>query len=249
VQYAVGAQAGFRWLRGNIVVVGCDQMFHRGQLRRAPRRKLGKAIDSFLDLREGDLVVHLAHGIGRYRGLKLLEKAGLRTEHLELEFHGGTRIFVPATKIDLVQKYIGGTKTRPVLAHIGGKSWIKQKQATQEAITDMAAEMLEVQAKRSMRSGIVFGPDTLWQHEFEQSFPYRETADQATAINSIKRDMQHHQPMDRLLCGDVGFGKTEVAMRAAFKAVDNGFQVAVLVPTTILAEQHFRSFASGSSPV
>jgi transcription-repair coupling factor (superfamily II helicase) len=243
LDYAVGAiHSGFRWLPGDLVVIGADQMFRRGQLRRTPRRRLGKAIDSFLDLREGDLIVHLAHGIGRYRGLKLLEKAGLKTEHLELEFHGGTRIFVPATKIDLVQKYIGGTKTRPVLARIGGKSWVKQKQATQAAITDMAAEMLEVQAKRSMRSGIVFGADTLWQHEFEHSFPYRETPDQITAIRAIKRDMQQNRPMDRLLCGDVGFGKTEVAMRAAFKAVENGYQVAVLVPTTVLAEQHFRSF-------
>lgn len=243
LSYAVGCiHAGFRWIGGNIVVVGCDQLFQRGQLRRTHRRKLGRAIDSFMDLREGDLIVHLAHGIGRYRGLKLLEKAGLHTEHLELEFHGGTRIFVPATKIDLVQKYIGGTKSRPVLARIGGKSWVKQKQATQDAITDMAAEMLEVQAKRSLRSGIVFCPDTIWQHEFEQSFPFRETPDQITAIAAIKRDMQNHQPMDRLLCGDVGFGKTEIAMRAAFKAVENGYQVAVLVPTTVLAEQHFRSF-------
>jgi transcription-repair coupling factor (superfamily II helicase) len=243
LQFAVGCiSAGFRWLAGRAVVIGCDQMFHRGQLRRSPRRKLGKAIDSFLDLREGDLVVHLAHGIGRYRGMKLLEKAGLMAEHLELEFHGGTRIFVPATKIDLVQKYIGGSKSRPALARIGGKSWIKQKQATQEAITDLAAEMLEIQAKRSMRSGIVFDQDTLWQHEFEQSFPFRETPDQNTAIASIKRDMESQQPMDRLLCGDVGFGKTEIAMRSAFKAVENGYQVAVLVPTTILAEQHYRSF-------
>ena len=243
LHFAVGCvQAGFRWLAGGVVVIGCDQMFHRGQLRRSPRRKLGKAIDSFLDLRDGDLVVHLAHGIGRYRGLKLLEKAGLKAEHLEIEFNGGTRIFVPATKIDLVQKYIGGTKSRPMLARIGGKSWVKQKQATESAITDLAAEMLEVEAKRSMRTGIVFGADTTWQHEFEQSFPYRETPDQCLAIAAIKRDMQTHQPMDRLLCGDVGFGKTEVAMRAAFKAVENGYQVGVLVPTTILAEQHYRSF-------
>ena len=217
-------------------------MFHRTELRRTGKKRLSKAIDSFLDLREGDLVVHLAHGIGRFRGLEMLDKDGQMTEHLVLEFYGGTKLYVPATKIDLVQKYIGGSKTRPVLAKIGGKSWVKQKANVESAIADMAAEMIELQAQRSGRAGIAFGPDTDWQHEFEQSFPFRETADQLTAIEAIKHDMQTPESMDRLLCGDVGFGKTEVAMRAAFKAVENGYQVGVLVPTTILAEQHYKSF-------
>lgn len=233
---------GFRLRSTQQIIVGCDQMFHRTELRRKGRRRLSKAIDSFMDLREGDLIVHLSHGIGRYRGLKMLDKEGELTEHLELEFHGGTKIYVPATKIDLVQKYIGGTKTRPVLAKIGGKSWAKQKASVEAAITDLASEMIEIQAKRDGRPGIAFKRDTEWQHEFEQSFPYRETPDQLTAIEAIKDDMQRNQPMDRLLCGDVGFGKTEVAMRAAFKAVENGYQVGVLVPTTILAEQHYKNF-------
>ncbi len=235
---------GFRLRRHGVCVVGCDQLFHRTDLRRGRRRhrKLGKAIDSFLDLKVGDLVVHLSHGIARFRGLKMLDKDGQHTEHLELEFHGGTKIYVPASKIDLVQKYIGGTKTRPQLAKIGGKSWLKQRQAAERAVTDLAAEMLEIQARRAARPGIAFGPDTEWQLEFEQSFPFTETPDQLRAIDEIKRDMQQPRPMDRLLCGDVGFGKTEVAMRAAFKAVENGYQVAVLVPTTILAEQHYRTF-------
>jgi transcription-repair coupling factor (superfamily II helicase) len=234
---------GFRLRDSHQIVVGCDQMFHRTEkLRRTGRKKLSKAIDSFLDLRNGDLIVHLAHGIGRYRGLQMLDKDGQNTEHLELEFYGGTKIYVPATKIDLVQKYIGGTKTRPVLAKIGAKSWAKQKASVQEAITDLATEMIELQAKRAGRHGIALGPDTEWQHEFEQSFPYRETPDQASAIEAIKEDMERGQPMDRLLCGDVGFGKTEVAMRAAFKAVANGYQVGVLVPTTVLAEQHYKVF-------
>ncbi|MDB4545291.1 transcription-repair coupling factor, partial [bacterium] len=155
---------------------------------------------------------------------------------------GGTKIYVPATKIDLVQKYIGGSKTRPTLAKIGGKSWAKQKASVESAIEDLASEMIELQAKRDGRPGIAFSPDTEWQSEFEHSFPYRETPDQLTAIEAIKQDMQRAQPMDRLLCGDVGFGKTEVAMRAAFKAVENGYQVGVLVPTTILAEQHYKNF-------
>lgn len=233
---------GFRLRSTQQIIVGCDQMFHRTELRRKGRRRLSKAIDSFMDLREGDLIVHLSHGIGRFRGLKMLDKEGELTEHLELEFHGGTKIYVPATKIDLVQKYVGGTKTRPVLAKIGGKSWAKQKASVENAITDLASEMIEIQAKRDGRPGIPFGKDTEWQYEFEQSFPYRETPDQLTAIEAIKHDMQRNQPMDRLLCGDVGFGKTEVAMRAAFKAVENGYQVGVLVPTTILAEQHYKNF-------
>lgn len=233
---------GFRLRDSSTIVIGCDQMFHRTELRRKGRRRLSKAIDSFMDLREGDLIVHLSHGIGRFRGLKMLDKEGELTEHLELEFHGGTKLFVPATKIDLVQKYIGGTKTRPVLAKIGGKSWAKQKASVESAITDLASEMIDIQAARDGRPGIAFNPDTEWQYEFEQSFPYRETPDQLSAIEAIKQDMQRPQPMDRLLCGDVGFGKTEVAMRAAFKAVENGFQVGVLVPTTILAEQHYKKF-------
>lgn len=240
--------SGFRIRNHKTVLIGCDQLFHRGELRKSrSRRRLGKTIDSFLSLREGDLIVHLSHGIGRFRGLKMLDKDGQRAEHLELEFYGGTRIYVPATKIDLVQKYIGGSKTRPTLARIGGKSWIKQKKAAEDAATDLASEMLELQAARASRPGIAFKQDTQWQYEFEQSFPYRETPDQLTAIQAIKDDMHRARPMDRLLCGDVGFGKTEVAMRAAFKAVENGYQVGLLAPTTILVEQHYKNFKARMS--
>ena len=243
IHYPLGTlRQGFRLPSDGIAIITGSELFHRGELRRLPRRRLGKAIDSFLDLREGDLVVHLAHGIGRYRGLSLIDKQGQAEEHLEIEFDGGTKIFVPAVKIDLVQKYVGGTKTRPTLAKIGGKTWLRQKKAAEEAVQDLAAEMLEMQAIRASRPGIALNQDSDWQREFDASFPYTETPDQLSAISAIKTDMQRPRPMDRLLCGDVGFGKTEVAMRAAFKAVDNGYQVAVLVPTTILAEQHFHSF-------
>ncbi|MCA9220792.1 MAG: transcription-repair coupling factor, partial [Planctomycetales bacterium] len=235
-------KTGFRMAAERTIVVTAHELFHRGELRRMPRRRLGKAIDSFLDLREGDLVVHLAHGIGRYRGLRLLEKAGHVEEHLEIEFHGGTKIYVPAAKIDLVQKYVGGTKGRPTLAKIGGQLWLRQKKAAEAAVMDMAADLLDVQAARVSRPGIAFAGDSDWQHEFDASFPYQPTPDQALAIEAVKHDMTSPRPMDRLLCGDVGFGKTEVAMRAAFKAVDSGYQVAVLVPTTILAEQHYQTF-------
>ncbi|MEE2642966.1 MAG: transcription-repair coupling factor [Planctomycetota bacterium] len=244
LNYVVGdMRTGFRWISEKTLVVDCDHLFNRGQMRRQGRRRMGKAIDSFLDLQDGDLVVHIAHGIGRYRGLKMLEKEDQVEEHLELEFDGGTKIFVPATKIDLVQKYIGGSKTRPRLAKIGGKSWVRQKKAAESAVQDMAAEMIELQASRSARPGIAFSRETEWLHEFERSFPFRETPDQLASLKDIHQDMCTAKPMDRLLCGDVGFGKTEVAMRAAFRAVENGFQVAVLAPTTILVEQHYHSFS------
>src|SRR5208337_1926711 len=144
----------------------------------------------------------------------------------------------------LVQKYVGGTKGKPMLAKLGGRLGDKQKQRVELAVTDMAAEMLELQAVRASRPGISFRVETEWQHEFDASFPYKETADQLTTLEAIKQDMKASRPMDRLLCGDVGYGKTEVAMRAAFKAIDSGYQVAVLVPTTVLAEQHLRTFSA-----
>jgi transcription-repair coupling factor (superfamily II helicase) len=245
LHFVVGhLEAGFRIVPQRVVLVSAAELFQRQDLARTTRRRQARAIDSFLELREGDLVVHVAHGIGRYRGLRLLEQDGRSEEHLELEYHGGTKIYVPSAKIELVQKYVGGTRGRPVLAHIGGKAWVRQKEAAQRAVTDLAAEMIELQAARDARPGIAFPPDSEWQREFDAAFPYQETPDQISAIAEIKSDMQAARPMDRLLCGDVGFGKTELAIRAAFKAVDAGHQVAVLVPTTVLAEQHRRTFAA-----
>lgn len=234
---------GFRLVPDRVVLVSSGALFHRAEVRRAPaHRRLGKPLDSFLELREGQLVVHVAHGIARYRGMTLLEKDQQAEEHLILEFQGGTKLYVPSSKIALVQHYVGSTKARPALAKLGGRTWIRQRRHVEEALTDLAAEMIELQASRASRPGIGFPPDTEWQQEFDASFPYRETDDQLAAIEAIKRDMALPRPMDRLICGDVGFGKTELAMRAAFKAVDAGYQVAVLVPTTVLAEQHLRTF-------
>lgn len=235
---------GFHWVSEKTVVLSVGELFRRTQLRRRQLRQKGKPLNSFTELKNGELVVHLAHGIGRYRGMELLEKEGYMEEHLVVEFHGQTRIYVPATRIDLVQKYIGGRKVRPALARIGGKTWQNQKQAAATAVADMAAELVELQATRMARPGITFQLDSVWQNEFDASFPYDETTDQLASIVDIKDDMHSTRPMDRLLCGDVGFGKTEVAMRAAFKAVDSGYQVAVLVPTTVLAEQHYQTFKS-----
>ncbi|MBN2476379.1 MAG: transcription-repair coupling factor [Pirellulales bacterium] len=244
LHYPIGSlQNGFRLVPDRIVLLSSGELFRRTELRRTARRRLGRVIDSFMELREGDLVVHVAHGIARYRGLKLLEKERQVEEHLVLEFHGRTRLYVPSSKIGLVQKYVGGSKSRPTLARLGGRTWVRQKEKVRDAVTDLAADMLELQAARASRPGISFARDTEWQREFDASFPYQETADQLVTIEAIKGDMARPQPMDRLMCGDVGYGKTEVAMRAAFKAVDAGYQVAVLVPTTILAEQHHRTFA------
>ena len=237
-------RSGFRLVQHNIVVVSGNELFQRTDLTRKDQRRLGRVIDSFLDLRRGDLVVHLAHGVGRYQGLKLLEKNDRAEEHLELEFFGGTKIYVPASRIELVQKYVGAAKSRAKLARIGGKSWVRQKQAVERAVTDLAGDMLELQATREARLGVALPADTQWQREFDAAFPYVETPDQLRAIAEIKTDMQRARPMDRLLCGDVGFGKTELAIRAAFKTVDAGYQVAILVPTTILAEQHHRTFSA-----
>ncbi len=228
-----------------IVVLGDHEIFHREHAPALlPRRQLeSRAIDSFLDLREDDLVVHLSHGIARFRGMHVLERNGQTEEHLILEFAAGTRVYVPASKIDLVQKYVGGASSDPELSKIGGTSWQRKKDRAQAAVLDLASEMLELQAMREAKPGIAVPPDSDWQREFEAAFPYEETPDQLTTIAEIKRDMEKSRPMDRLICGDVGYGKTELAMRAAFKAIDNGKQVAVLVPTTILAEQHLRTFS------
>ncbi len=237
-------QAGFRLVVEQTVLVDSNELFHRIDPARPVQRHMGRAIDSFLELRQGDLVVHLAHGIGRYLGLKLLDRNDQVEEHLELEFGGGTKVYVPSTKIELVQKYVGGSKSRPTLAKIGARSWVRQKEKAEQSVTDLAVEMLEMQAARAARPGILFPADTEWQTEFDAAFAYVETKDQLSAIDALKKDMCAPRPMDRLICGDVGYGKTEVAMRAMFKAVDSGYQVAMLVPTTILAEQHGRTLRS-----
>ncbi|MFM8274271.1 MAG: transcription-repair coupling factor, partial [Gemmata sp.] len=202
---------------------------------------------------------HVAHGIARFRGMRMLDKSsrereaerlfddgaarpGAQEEHLVLEFKDGLFLYVPATRIDLVQKYVGGTQTEPQLSKPGGAAWGRKKERVAEAVRDMAAEMINIQALRQAVPGYAFPPDSEWQKEFEAAFPYQETPDQLSAIAEVKSDLEKSKPMDRLICGDVGYGKTEVAVRAAFKAVDGGKQVALLVPTTVLAEQHYRTF-------
>jgi len=238
-------RAGFRMVEAGVVVLSDHELFHREEARQvSPRRRIeARAIDSFLELTEGDLVVHVSHGISRYRGMQMLDKNGQAEEHLTLEFRDGVRLYVPASKIDLVQKYVGGTRTDPELSKLGGTSWQHRKDRVEAAVLDLASDMVDLQAMRQSQPGIASPPDSDWQHEFEAAFPYQETPDQLTSLAEIKRDMERGRPMDRLICGDVGYGKTELAVRAAFKTIDNGRQVAVLVPTTVLAEQHFRTFS------
>ncbi len=237
-------QRGFRLIEHGLVVISDNELFSRSTARTVTRKRRtdSRTIDTFLDLREGDLVVHVAHGIARYRGMKMVGESKQQEEHLLLEFRDAVVVYVPVSLIHMVQKYIGPAKTTPELTKYGGTSWMKKKDQVADAISDMATDMLKIQAERASRPGLQCKPDSHLQQEFEKSFPFTETPDQVTAIADLKADMEQPKPMDRLICGDVGFGKTEVAMRAVFKAIDNGRQVAVLVPTTVLAEQHYRTF-------
>lgn len=247
-----GVTRGFRWVNEHLVVLGDHELWGRPDVRRATKRKSKKsdsrAIDSFLDLKPNDLVVHIGHGIGKFIGMELLpDEHGNREEHLKLEFRDGVQIFVPTSLIHLVQKYVGATKKGAKgvgvkLSKLGGTAWSKQKEKVASAVNDMAADMLRMQAARESQPGRACGPDGDLVREFAAAFPYVETPDQVSAIDDCAEDLMMTRPMDRLICGDVGFGKTEVAMRAAFKMAAEGRQVAVLVPTTVLCEQHERSF-------
>ncbi|MHC5083470.1 MAG: transcription-repair coupling factor [Planctomycetota bacterium] len=227
----------------NTIVVTHHEVFGQVSVRRRVRRiQSVSSVDSMLDLKKGDYVVHISYGIGRFVGISMMEKYGNKAEYVTLEYADKIQIHVPVANIHLIQKFIGSTPKRPTLSKIGTKKWEKQKEDVAKGVQELAAELLAVQAKRQKVGGFDFGSDTVWQREFEESFPYQETPDQSTAIAEIKDDMASTKPMDRLLCGDVGYGKTEIAMRAAFKALQSDKQVAVLVPTTVLCIQHGRTF-------
>ncbi|MGA3065680.1 MAG: transcription-repair coupling factor [Tepidisphaeraceae bacterium] len=226
-----------------LALLGHHELFHRyEQRRRVAKVVASRPVDSFLDLKEGDYVVHVAHGIAKFTGMHTMNKEGRSEEYLTLRFADNAALHVPANRINLIQKYVGGFHGHPQLSRLGSGGWEKQKAKVSEAVMDMAAELLDVQAARAAEQGLAYPPDTAWQKEFEAEFPYEPTPDQITGAEEIKQDMQKARPMDRLLCGDVGYGKTELAMRAVFKAMEFGKQVAVLVPTTVLAEQHDRTF-------
>ncbi len=241
---AVGhVNAGFYWPDERLVVVGHHEIFHRyAKVRRIRRVRAGRPIESLLDLSDGDYVVHVGHGIAKFEGLRQLERDGRSEEYLVLRFAENAVLNVPASRINLVQKYIGSRQRRPQLSTLGGRGWLKQKERAAASVRDLAAEMLRIQAMRASQPGVSYPAGTDWQRRFSDEFLYTETEDQLAAIAQMDEDMSRTRPMDRLLCGDVGYGKTEIAMRAAFKVVEAGRQVGVLVPTTVLAEQHYRTF-------
>jgi transcription-repair coupling factor (superfamily II helicase) len=250
IRFVVGSLTrGFVFPEAELAVLCDAEIFGRYQSPSAQRLALrrsrmrgGRAPIDFSEIADGDLVVHLEHGIGKYRGIQKLQQNGSEQEVVVLEFANDARLYVPFEQAFLVSRYVGIGKRFPTLSALGDNRWGRAKKAAETAVFDYAAKLLEIQAERNSRSGYAHPPDTEWQHEFESSFLYKETKDQLQAIQETKGDMETDRPMDRLICGDVGFGKTEVAIRAAFKAVINGKQVVMLVPTTVLAQQHYNTF-------
>ena len=236
-------RAGFKVTELRLYVLTDAELF--GAVRPAvSRRKVagGIAISSVLDLKDLDHVVHIHHGVGVYRGLVKRKVEGNERDYLLVEYSGGDRLFVPADQIDRVQRYIGTDGNPPQINKIGGQEWQRAKRKVTEQAKQMAGELIRLYAARQSAQRPSYGTDTNWQDEMEEAFPYQETRDQMRAINDVKRDLESERPMDRLICGDVGFGKTEVALRGTFKVVTGGKQVAILCPTTVLAAQHFTSF-------
>jgi len=238
--------SGVMFAEANLIVFGANDLSDEADVAARPLPKKSKTaafVSDFRDLGVGDYVVHVEHGIAQYQGLKEIEQDGLSIEFMILEFAEGAKLYVPLTRLDLIQKYRStDTGPAPVLSRLGSQQWTRTKARVRKAMQDMAAELLKLYAERRTVEGNAFSLDNEFQREFEDSFDYTETDDQITAIRAVKEDMESPTPMDRLLCGDVGYGKTEVAMRAAFKAVQDGKQVAVLTPTTVLSFQHFETF-------
>ncbi len=236
-------QTGFVYKDEKLVVLAESDIsgVRSGQHRKRIGEK-GKRISSFTDLKIGDYVVHQAHGIGVYNGIEQLVVEGIRKDYLKISYKDGGFLFIPTTSMDLIQKYIGAEGREPRLNKLGGTEWTKAKARVKESLKALADDLIRIQAERRNTKGYSFSPDTVWQKQFEEMFAYEETPDQLRCVAEIKADMESVSIMDRLLCGDVGYGKTEVAIRAAFKAVMDGKQAAFLVPTTVLAAQHFETF-------
>ena len=234
-----------------LAVYGAGDLFEVSEMVGRPqpsRSRLSTFLPDFQDLKSGDLVVHVDHGIGRYNGIRPIEQDGHQEEFMSLEYADNARLYVPLSRLDLVQKYRASEGSHPQLDRLGGATWNRTRTRIKARLRDAAEELLRHYAARKLAPGFAFSPDSNWQREFEDAFEFTETEDQLTSVREIKRDMQQDHPMDRLVCGDVGFGKTEVAMRAAFKALGDGKQVAVLAPTTVLAFQHFETFRQRFAP-
>ncbi|WYQ42536.1 transcription-repair coupling factor [Bacillus sp. FSL W7-1321] len=243
--YTGHLHTGFELSEQKLVVVTEEEVFSKRAKRPKRRQKLSNAerIKSYSELAVGDLVVHTNHGVGKYLGVETLEINGVHKDYLNLRYAGNDKLYVPVEQIDQVQKYVGTEEKDPKIYALGGSDWKKVKKKVQSSVEDIADDLIKLYAEREASVGHRFSSDGPEQAEFESSFPYQETEDQLRAIKEIKEDMEKQRPMDRLLCGDVGYGKTEVAIRAAFKAIMDGKQVAILVPTTILAQQHFETIS------
>jgi transcription-repair coupling factor (superfamily II helicase) len=244
-----GAHVGFECPGLGLVCLTETELFgHHRTMRRRPTYQRGAAIAAFTDLLPGDLVVHVEHGIGRYAGLVTLAVDGQPADYLLLEYAEGARLYLPVQRMAAVSKYVGSGEGAPRLDKLGATTWQRTKESVRASLREMAQDLLRLYAERQVVAGLAIAADTPWQHEFEAAFPFEETPDQLEAIRQVKADLERSQPMDRLVCGDVGYGKTEVAMRAALKVALDGHQVAVLVPTTILAEQHWNTFRERFAP-
>ena len=236
---------GFKLPEANLMLATDMDIFGHRAHQKPPKRtfKEGLKITSYLELREGDYVVHIHHGIGRYAGISRLKGTdGAERDYLLLEYDGGDKVYVPTDQVDRVQKYIGSADSPPTVTRLHSGDWARATKKAQKQVQEMAADLIKLYAARKSATGHALPPDTPWQTEMEEAFPYQETPDQQAAIDDVKRDLEDDKPMDRLICGDVGYGKTEVAIRAAFKVVNSGRQVAILCPTTILAQQHLGTF-------
>ncbi len=235
---------GFEYPQIKFVVITEGDMFGAAKKRRRRRKTSyeGTKIQSFSELSPGDYVVHEEHGLGIYRGIEKIEQDHIIKDYLKIEYADNGNLYLPATRVDVIQKYAGSNAKAPKLNRLGGEQWKKTRERVKGAVKEIARDLVRLYAARQSADGFSYSPDTVWQKEFEELFPYEETEDQLEAIEATKRDMESRRIMDRLICGDVGYGKTEIALRAAFKAVSDGKQVAYLVPTTILAQQHYNTF-------
>jgi transcription-repair coupling factor (superfamily II helicase) len=244
IQIAEGnLHTGFELPIQKIAVITEEELFNKRTKKTPRRQKLTNAerIKSYSELRVGDYVVHVNHGIGKYLGIETLEINGVHKDYLHLRYQGNDKLYVPVEQIDLVQKYVGSESKEPKIYKLGGSDWKRVKKKVESSVQNIADDLIKLYAEREASVGYAFSPDSEMQREFEAAFVYQETEDQHRSIHEIKKDMERERPMDRLLCGDVGYGKTEVAIRAAFKAIADGKQVAFLVPTTILAQQHYET--------
>ena len=234
---------GFTYPMVKFVAISDTDIFgERKKKRRKKHGYSGSYISSFSDLNIGDYVVHENHGLGIYRGIEKVEVDHVVKDYIKIEYAGGSNLYILATQLDMIQKYADSEAKKPKLNRLGGQEWNKTKSKVKKAVAEIAKELVELYAIRQNGQGYAFSPDTEWQKEFEEMFPFEETDDQLNAINEVKKDMESTKIMDRLICGDVGFGKTEIAIRAAFKAIQDNKQVAYLVPTTVLAQQHYKTF-------